>query len=59
MQHALEYYRMPNHLRQENLELPGYVQPVSRDMTYLQSLGPRADCKNGNEDVDIERQDEQ
>ena len=35
LQHALEYYRLPNHLRQENPELPEYVRPVFRDMTDL------------------------
>ena len=36
LQHALEYYRLPNHLRQENPELPEYVRPVFRDMTDLE-----------------------
>ena len=36
LQHALEYYRLPNHLRQENPELPEYVRPVFRDMTNLE-----------------------
>ena len=36
MQHALEYHRLPNHLRQENPELPEYVLPVFRDMTDLE-----------------------
>ena len=33
LQHVLEYYRLPNHLRQENPELPKYVRHVFRDMT--------------------------
>lgn len=36
LQHALEYYRLPNHLRQENPGLPEYVRPVFRDMTDLE-----------------------
>ena len=32
LQHALEYYRLPNHLRQENPELPEYVRHVIRDI---------------------------
>ena len=40
LQHALEYilqaqhkyHCLPNHLRQENPELPEYVRPVFRDM---------------------------
>jgi hypothetical protein len=36
LQHALEYYRLPNHLRQENPELPEFVRPVFRDMTDLE-----------------------
>ena len=36
LQHALEYYRLPNHLRQENPDLPEYVRPVFRDMTDLE-----------------------
>jgi hypothetical protein len=36
LQQALEYYRLPNHLRQENPELPEYVRPVFRDMTDLE-----------------------
>lgn len=36
LQHALEYYRLPNHLRQENPKLPEYVRPVFRDMTDLE-----------------------
>ena len=33
LQHVLEYYRLPNHLRYENPELPEYVRHVFRDMT--------------------------
>lgn len=36
LQHALEFYHLPNHLRQENPELPEYVRPVFRDMTDLE-----------------------
>ena len=36
LQNALEYYRLPNHLRQNNPELPEYVRPVFRDMTDLE-----------------------
>lgn len=36
LQQALEYYRLPNHLRQENPELPEYVRPIFRDMTDLE-----------------------
>lgn len=36
LQHALEYYRLPNQLRQENPGLPKYVRPVFRDMTELE-----------------------
>lgn len=36
LQHALEYYHLPNQLRQENPELPEYVRPVFRDMTDLE-----------------------
>lgn len=36
LQHALEYYRLPNHLRQENSKLPEYVRPIFRDMTDLE-----------------------
>ena len=36
LQYALEYYRLPNHLRQDNPELPEYVRPVFRDMTDLE-----------------------
>lgn len=36
LQHALEYYRLPNHLRQERPDLPEYVRPVFRDMTDLE-----------------------
>lgn len=36
LQHALEYYRLPNQLRQEQPELPEYVRPVFRDMTDLE-----------------------
>ena len=36
LQHALEYYRLPNNLLQENPELPEYVRPVFRDMTDLE-----------------------
>ena len=36
LQHALEFYRLPNHLRQENPGLPEYVRPVFRDMTDLE-----------------------
>lgn len=32
LQHALEYYRLPNHLRKENPELPEYVRPVFHDI---------------------------
>lgn len=32
LQYALEYYRLPNHLRRENPELPEYVRPVFRDI---------------------------
>ena len=36
LQKALEYYRLPNNLRQEHPELPEYVRPVFRDMTDLE-----------------------
>lgn len=36
LQQALEYYRLPNNLRQENPALPEYVRPVFRDMTDLE-----------------------
>ncbi len=36
LQHTLEYYRLPNKLRQENPELPEYVRPVFRDLTDLE-----------------------
>ena len=36
LQHALEYYRLPNQLRQEQPELPEYVRPIFRDMTDLE-----------------------
>ena len=36
LQHALEYYRLPNHMRKEKPELPEYVRPVFRDMTDLE-----------------------
>lgn len=36
LQRALEYYRLPNHLRRDNSELPEYVRPVFRDMTDLE-----------------------
>ena len=32
LQHALEYYRLPNHLRQENPELPKFVRPVFHEI---------------------------
>ena len=32
LQHALEYYRLPNYLRQENTELPKFVRPVFREI---------------------------
>ena len=32
LQNALEYYRLPNRLRQENPELPEYVRPIFHDM---------------------------
>ena len=35
LQHALEYYRLPNYLRQDNPELTKYVCLVFRDMTDL------------------------
>ena len=36
LQHALEYYRLPNHLRQKDSKLPEYVRPIFRDMTDLE-----------------------
>lgn len=36
LQHALEYYRLPNHLRQDNPELPEFVRPIFRDLTDLE-----------------------
>ena len=36
LQKALEYYRLPYNLRQENPKLPEYVRPVFRDMTDLE-----------------------
>lgn len=36
LQHALEYYRLPNHIRQEKPQLPEYVRPIFRDMTDLE-----------------------
>ena len=36
MQHTLEYYKLPNKLRQENPDLPEYVRPIFRDMTDLE-----------------------
>lgn len=36
LQHALEYYRLPSHLRKEKPELPEYVRPIFRDMTALE-----------------------
>ena len=35
LQHTLEYYKLPNKLRQENPDLPEYVRPIFRDMTEL------------------------
>lgn len=32
LQHALEYYRLPDHLRQDNPGLPEYVLSVFCDM---------------------------
>lgn len=39
LQHALEYYRLPNHLRQENPELPEYVRLGYCDMKTAIILG--------------------
>ena len=36
LQHALEYYRLPNQLRQHDSKLPEYVRPIFRDMTDLE-----------------------
>lgn len=36
LQHALEYYRLPNQLRQQDSKLPEYVRPIFRDMTDLE-----------------------
>lgn len=36
LQHTLEYYKLPNELRQENPGLPEYVRPIFRDMTDLE-----------------------
>ena len=36
LQHALEYYRLPNHLRNDHPEWPEYVRPVFRDMTDME-----------------------
>lgn len=36
LQRTLEYYRLPNNLRQENPDLPEYVRPVFRDITDLE-----------------------
>ena len=36
LQHALEYYRLPNHLRKEKPQLPEYIRPIFRDMTDLE-----------------------
>lgn len=36
LQKALEYYRLPNNLRQENPKLPEYVRPIFRDLTDLE-----------------------
>lgn len=36
LQHTLEYYKLPNKLRQENPELPEFVRPIFRDMTDLE-----------------------
>ena len=44
LQHALEYYRLPNHLRQENPELPKYVQPIFCDMAELEVVIDDVQC---------------
>ncbi|MBO6075044.1 MAG: TIR domain-containing protein [Paludibacteraceae bacterium] len=36
LQHTLEYYKLPNKLRQDNPDLPEYVRPIFRDMTNLE-----------------------
>ena len=36
LQHFLEYYRLPNHLRKERAELPEFVRPIFRDLTDLE-----------------------
>lgn len=36
LQHTLEYYRLPNQLRQHDSKLPEYVRPIFRDMTDLE-----------------------
>lgn len=36
LQHRLEYYKLPNILRQANPDLPEYVRPIFRDMTDLE-----------------------
>ena len=35
LQHALEYYRLPNQLRQHDSKLPEYVRPIFREMYQL------------------------
>ena len=48
LQHVWEYYCLPNHLRQENPKLSGYVRPVFRDMTG-QAIRQQIVCVSRNE----------